>query len=347
MKAIRLHIRQTRANYRREETVNCRMTYPLPPYSTIIGAVHNACGYGEYHPMQVSIQGKYTSLQRKMFKEDCFLNIVYPDRGILVKMYNTNALCSAYTIAATAITQKADFEKGNAINVANQEILDEYRSLKALSRRIDAVNKRIKDHKSKSKTKEYKAFIKRLENIVKSFKEIYYTLPYSRFRTLTKAPKYYEILYGVELIIHIVSDEETMSDILQNINHLTAIGRAEDFVEIVSAEETDLQEQYLNDDDEDYYSNADHSKMLAYIPAFVANESNEQFVRDGISDGIIRNGTRYLLNKNYIVDDSKRIFEKVCVLCSSYYNIDTESDGVLFDTYQFNGQSEVYPVFLV
>lgn len=38
MKAIRLHIKQNSANYKKEETVQCRMTYPLPPYSTVIGA---------------------------------------------------------------------------------------------------------------------------------------------------------------------------------------------------------------------------------------------------------------------------------------------------------------------
>ena len=61
MKAIRLHLKQNSANYRREETINCRMTYPLPPYSTVIGAIHKACGYTDYHTMKVSIQGKYGS----------------------------------------------------------------------------------------------------------------------------------------------------------------------------------------------------------------------------------------------------------------------------------------------
>ena len=56
MKAIRVHIKQNSANYRREETVNCRTTYPMPPYSTVIGAFHKACGYTSYHPMKLSIQ---------------------------------------------------------------------------------------------------------------------------------------------------------------------------------------------------------------------------------------------------------------------------------------------------
>ena len=344
MKAIRLHIKQSRANYRREETVNCRMTHPLPPYSTVIGAIHNACSYKEYHPMYVSIQGKYSSLRRKMFKEDCFLNSLQNDRGILVKMYCKDALCSAYTVVASAIkAQGNDFEKGITINVANEALLEEYRSLKRLSKKIDDVSKHIKEHKTKSKTKEYKAFIKRLESMVKNFKEEKYTKPYSQFRTLTKAPKYYEMLYEVELMIHIVSDEETMSDIMANIDNLTSLGRAEDFVEIVSAEETELSEKYESEEYDDYYINGENSDMLAYIPLVII----EGLDLAGNHQGVKKQGTKYLINKNYVIDESKkRIFQKIPVLCSSDYNIDGASDGVLFDTYNYKGKNLVYPVFL-
>lgn len=41
------------------ETIDNKMTYPLPPFSTIIGAIHKACGYQTYHPMDISIQGDY------------------------------------------------------------------------------------------------------------------------------------------------------------------------------------------------------------------------------------------------------------------------------------------------
>ena len=37
MKALRLILHQTSANYKREETVENKMTYPLPPVSTVIG----------------------------------------------------------------------------------------------------------------------------------------------------------------------------------------------------------------------------------------------------------------------------------------------------------------------
>ena len=57
MKALRLVLRQSGANYKREETVDNKMTYPLPPFSTVIGALHSACGYREYADMDISIQG--------------------------------------------------------------------------------------------------------------------------------------------------------------------------------------------------------------------------------------------------------------------------------------------------
>lgn len=340
MKAIRLHIKQNRANYRREETVNCRMTYPLPPYSTVIGAIHNACSYREYHPMYVSIQGKYSSFQRKMFKEDCFLNSLQNDRGILVKMCCKDALCSAYTVVASAIkAQGNDFEKGITINVTNEKLLEEYRKLKKMPERIKAVKNRVKEHKGKSKTKEYKTFIKRLESMVKSFEEETYKKQWSRYRTLTKAPKYYEMLYEVELMIHIVSDEETMSDIMANIDNLTSIGRAEDFVEIISAEETKLKD--LSELDGKRINNYRlKDRYTAYIPV-LAFES-EGFKFKGDMEKTL-NGTKYLLNKDYYIEGSQRIFNKIPVLFTSDYSLKDDVQGVTFDVYN----EKIYPVFLV
>lgn len=61
MKAIRLKLYQSVANFRKPTSFQLKETYPLPPYSTVIGMVHNACGFKEYLPMQVSVQGKYYS----------------------------------------------------------------------------------------------------------------------------------------------------------------------------------------------------------------------------------------------------------------------------------------------
>lgn len=57
MKVIRLTIKQNLANYRKPLNYQIKESYPLPPYSTIIGMIHKACGFTEYHPMKISIQG--------------------------------------------------------------------------------------------------------------------------------------------------------------------------------------------------------------------------------------------------------------------------------------------------
>ena len=55
MEALRIIIKQSSANYRKAGTVDNKMTYPLPIPSTVIGALHNICGYTEYHSMDISI----------------------------------------------------------------------------------------------------------------------------------------------------------------------------------------------------------------------------------------------------------------------------------------------------
>ncbi len=61
MKAVRLHLFQDLVNYRKPISFQIKESYPLPPYSTIIGMVHNMCRYTEYQKMDISVQGKYTS----------------------------------------------------------------------------------------------------------------------------------------------------------------------------------------------------------------------------------------------------------------------------------------------
>ncbi len=59
-KAIRVECFQNLVNYRKPSSFIIKESYPLPPYSTVLGMIHVACGYpkGEFHPMKVSIQGK-------------------------------------------------------------------------------------------------------------------------------------------------------------------------------------------------------------------------------------------------------------------------------------------------
>ncbi|NLI93067.1 MAG: type I-B CRISPR-associated protein Cas5 [Peptococcaceae bacterium] len=74
MKAIRVRLRQDLVNYKKPTSFQLKETYPLPPYSTVIGMVHNLCGYTAYQPMQVSVQGKYFSKVNDLYTRYEFKN---------------------------------------------------------------------------------------------------------------------------------------------------------------------------------------------------------------------------------------------------------------------------------
>ena len=61
MKVIRINIYQNMCNFKETLTFDNKNSYPLPPYSTIIGMIHNACDFKEYKPMKISVQGKFQS----------------------------------------------------------------------------------------------------------------------------------------------------------------------------------------------------------------------------------------------------------------------------------------------
>lgn len=61
LKAIRVELEQQLPNYRKPASFLVKESFPLPPYSTVIGMIHTACGFTEYHAMKISIQGSYAS----------------------------------------------------------------------------------------------------------------------------------------------------------------------------------------------------------------------------------------------------------------------------------------------
>ncbi len=350
VKALRLIIHQNSANYKREETVENKMTYPLPPVSTIIGAIHNACGYREYKEMDISIQGKFESMHREPYTDYCFLNSVQDDRGILVKMQNGDMLCNAFAkVASAQKPQGNSFRNGVTINVHNQNLLEEYRNLKDLNDSIDFFVKNrikpllelikqrkkslgLKKKKLDKKSPEYMKIsdrekeIKNLEKEIKTRLEIYkaenYTSPISRYRTLTTSLKFYEILDEITLILHIRAKNEILNEILDNIYNLQYIGRSEDFITVENAEIVELTE----DADDEIIS-----KYSAYIPYDLAKGG-----RIYLNEKKGTSGTRYYLNKKYTIVDKRREFEKVKALYTSDYAVDTFGDGIYLDEY--NGE---------
>lgn len=64
MKILKMKIFQESACYKKPFAFKVAETYPLPPYSTVIGMFHRIIGAkpGEYYPMNISIQGEYESI---------------------------------------------------------------------------------------------------------------------------------------------------------------------------------------------------------------------------------------------------------------------------------------------
>ncbi|WP_124101118.1 CRISPR-associated protein Cas5 [Ruminococcus sp. Marseille-P6503] len=77
MKAIRLKAYQQTANYRMPTSLIIRESYPLPPYSTVIGMIHSACGYKDYVPMKLSVAGRYYSSVSDAYTKYEFGNMKY------------------------------------------------------------------------------------------------------------------------------------------------------------------------------------------------------------------------------------------------------------------------------
>lgn len=64
LKIMRLKLFQESACYKKPYAFKVAETYPLPPYSTIIGMFHKILQAqpGEYYPMNISVQGEYESI---------------------------------------------------------------------------------------------------------------------------------------------------------------------------------------------------------------------------------------------------------------------------------------------
>ena len=61
-------------NYRVPTSFQLKESYPLPPYSTVIGMVHSLCNFKEYKPMKISVCGNYFSKVNDLYTRHEFNN---------------------------------------------------------------------------------------------------------------------------------------------------------------------------------------------------------------------------------------------------------------------------------
>ncbi|MGL6100107.1 MAG: CRISPR-associated protein Cas5, partial [Fusobacteriaceae bacterium] len=291
-------ITQSKAHYRKEETVDNKMTYPLPPFSTVIGAIHRACNFKEYHPMNLCIQGSYSSLTRQSYTDYCFLDSVMDDRGILVKMKNSELLNSGFDRVAEAKKSTGNsFKKQITIDILNKELFEEFLSLKNIDKEM------LKNFSDSEKTS--------------------YTENLNRYKSLTTSLKSYEVLNEVKLLIHITSEEEGLLEIIEdNIYNLKALGRSEDFVNVEECEIVNLR----NITEED-------GEIFSPIPGYINMQNfKSDILLDKNKPGIKANGTKYYLGKVYTRDKGFRDFgDKVKVLYTSKYSVEEEAENIYID----------------
>ena len=331
MKVLRIILKQSFANYRKAGTVDNKMTYPLPIPSTVIGALHNICGYTDYHFMDISIQGNYEAISKDMYKNITVLNTV-SDRGTLVKMIAPSTISNAYIEVAEAVEDNANFITEKNIRVKNRELLEEFKNLKVLKEKLDKENKikteefktRKKELYDKDELKKIRTEEKKYKEEFKKFEEEKYTKPYSQFRTIVKKPMFYELLNGIFLILHIKSDEKTLKDIENNIFNLQSLGRSEDFVEVIECKIVELQEF------ENEIKSAEG--LTAYLN--YSNFQEEKIFNLDVDGNIVKSGTKYYLDKSYQIIDGKREFKKVIALYSNYFSANKSSENVKLDDYK-------------
>lgn len=67
MKAIKFKIYQSLVNYKVPTSFQLKETFPLPPFSTIIGMIHSICDFKEYKRMKVSVKGKSASKVNELY----------------------------------------------------------------------------------------------------------------------------------------------------------------------------------------------------------------------------------------------------------------------------------------
>ena len=345
MEVLRIVLKQSSANYRKAGTVDNKMTYPLPIPSTIIGALHNICGYTEYHSMDISIQGNYEAISKDMYKNITILNTV-SDRGTLVKMVAPNTISNAYVEVAEAVEDNANFITEKNIRVKNRELLEEFKNLKIFKEKIDSENKQKTEQFKKikkelydkkdsldEKSEEFKEVKKELKEVIseekkykeefKKFEEENYSKYYSQFRTIVKKPMFYELLNSIFLILHIKSDEKTLKDIENNIFNLQSIGRSEDFVEVIECKIVELQE---------FDSEIKSAEGLTMYLNYNDFQEGKIFNLD-VDGNTVKSGTKYYLDKDYKIINLKREFEKTLAIYSNYFKANKSSENVKLDEY--------------
>ena len=95
-RAIRIDCFQNLANYRKPSSFIIKESYPLPPYSTVIGMIHAISGFDSYHKMQIR-----SVIHRQIRSMICVLRwivVIRKDREIFFRSLNVRSVQCVWII---------------------------------------------------------------------------------------------------------------------------------------------------------------------------------------------------------------------------------------------------------
>lgn len=231
-KAIKIECYQNMVNYKKPISIQFQESYPLPPYSTVIGMIHKICGFDNYVPMKISIQGTSSSSVSNMYTKYFF--------GIQFEPYTYNS-------------------KNKEYKISNRHNYFVYRKNEGgIGGTADYFRSEFKDKTEKGKD------------------------------GITRGLGYAELIIDVNLIIHIIPEDENLFDTilnrLKNPLIYPSLGRYEDILRIDTIEMINLKE-----------SDEVEIKNDSYIPmSYLKNIRNKDIM-----------GTNYKLNKEFDTKNSK------------------------------------------
>ncbi|SJZ74364.1 CRISPR-associated protein Cas5 [Garciella nitratireducens] len=263
MKAIRVKLYQNMVNYRKSTSFQLKETYPLPSPSTVIGMVHNLCGFTEYNEMDISIQGKYHSKVNDLYTRYEFSNSIVDDRKKRCKI--------CFTINGPGSRKCKE--------CGGQDLEYIWIPRGFLVKRIIAPGIKKYDNL-------YKKDVIINEENKKYFKENYVSV--------VEGPSTVELLTDVELLLHIVPKDQSIVKKIEKAFlypvEYPSLGRREDLALIEEVKIVEVYEEKLED-----YINIPNDYSV-YIPVELL-ENKDAVIKKELGTA----GTRYKLNKNYVL----------------------------------------------
>lgn len=307
MKAVRVKLEQELVNYKIPTSFQLKETYPLPPYSTVIGMIHSLCGYEEYKEMEISIQGKYLSKVNDLYTRYEFSEN-FEENDIKRKKKCIRCGTINDKKVKICISCSSDELEINKVSRGTHELkkiifpgIDKYHNI---GREVEYYNE-------------------------KKFSEIK-----NNFISVTKGISTVELLTEVELLIHIIPEEQSLIEEIEKAFlspvEFPSLGRREDLAIIKEVKIVNINEKKLENDIEL------ENNYTAFIPEFMLG--NASIVLKGGASGIMQRGTRFNINKNYEKtnygsDKNPKIFrkwKKVQVVYSSKI-VAVEDESILVD----------------